>query len=571
MKVPSKPAGAPTPKPSPGTGVSFSAPKTSAPGPAKTFDVGAMKQAAGGGGGQYDYVSEIPQGSNRPWEATGSGGYKAPKGTGSAASGQGASGSPGTKGPSVEDRSSEAKPVKTPQDLSSKQSILSSDSKDFKDHTVADHYKIMSEVGHDDKLSAMHQKHIQEKTKNFTSEDHSKLSGELRDAHEKSPDPRLEMAAEYHEGTATRTQETKATGKTSATSDAKKMKRDAASAKTKADAKDKKAKADEKKSEKKLKDKEAKAKAKVKTSGEKSKKKAATAQAKTAQKAKDKERKTAAAQEEKEVKAEVKDAEKAAKEKEKEDSPEMKRAKTADHSTRAQKLHENVSSHLDSGELDVETYGRLTHLKDLADSHSKLDEVTPKHAKELKEAESMAGDHGSSSSDEMADKNKVDPDVEAAKHASHKESVQSMKDNLDAHLEDEDTSELKKQKLQKIRDILDKQGDSAPTPEQESQLKELQKLAGEHGKTPPKGDKAPTDKGSSSRGSGFSGASARALGARLGAASASEEGAGDIGAAGIDYGTSGAVQAGHHLLSSDKKSKEESTKKSIRLYLGEGK
>lgn len=521
------------------------APSASAGGPTPA------KQMPKSGAVEYDYTSEIPKGSSRPWEPTGSGGYKAPKSTATSSPGKGPSGSPGTSGPSVSSRAFEGKPIKAPEGVSSKQSILSSNPEDFKDHSVTDHYKIMSEVAHDDKLAGMHQKLIQDKTRKFSADEHSKLSQELKDHHEKSPNMLIQMASDYHAESADRANNVRAKAHTSASSDAKKTSRDASAKKVASDAKDKKAEAKSKKDTEK-------------------RRQTVQASGKAAKKRQDKSTDKASKQKDSREKAEKKRtaAPKDKGPKENPDSPEMQRVKATDHTSRASKLSENLTTHLDNKEsgLPPEDFGRLKEVQRLADAHSKLSEITPQHEKELKAAEQMAGKHGSSSSDEQAQKDKKDPHVEAVQQAAHQEDAKTLKDNLDAHLEDPEISEMKRAKLKKIREVLDQYGEGPVTDDQAKQLKELQKLSGSEGKDPPKEGKGSGGASTSSSSTGT--ASARALGSRLGAASASEDNAGDLGAAGIDYATEGAVQAGHHLLS---RNKNNTTKKSVRLFLSGGK
>jgi hypothetical protein len=145
----------------------------------------------------YDYES-TPQGDGRNWEAAPQGkGYRARKDD------------PGLK---KQKTGEEEKPSGEPKDISgdpdktissapgvaSKQSILSKDPKDFKDHSVSDHYKIMNEVGHDKKLWNMHQKMSQEKSKGLTADEHQKISDEMAEAHAEHGHEAYHAAAFIH-------------------------------------------------------------------------------------------------------------------------------------------------------------------------------------------------------------------------------------------------------------------------------------------------------------------------------------------------------------------------------------
>lgn len=142
---------------------------------------------------------------------------------------------------------------------------------------------------------------------------------------------------------------------------------------------------------------------------------------------------------------------------------------------------------------------------------------------------------------------------------SHKQSASELSENIRAHLESGEMDDAKRKQLEKIADELDKHGDieDMPTDVQKKILSLGKKLAGEHGKKPkqPKEEqeanvekKPPVNySGKFDRG--------RAAGQGIGHAAATAEGAGALASDVIGYAASGAVNAGHHLLSggTDKK------------------
>jgi hypothetical protein len=110
--------------------------------------------------------------------------------------------------------------------------------------------------------------------------------------------------------------------------------------------------------------------------------------------------------------------------------------------------------------------------------------------------------------------------------------------------------------LEKIADELDKHGEieDLPTDVQKKILSLGKKLAGPHGKKP-KEDKSEQEANVSKKPpTNYSQMfdSARAAGEQIGGAAASLEAGGGLASTAINYGSSGAVRGGHHLLSGSK-------------------
>lgn len=152
-------------------------------------------------------------------------------------------------------------------------------------------------------------------------------------------------------------------------------------------------------------------------------------------------------------------------------------------------------------------------------------------------------------------------DLDHARVADHKTKAQELRTNLESHMANNPgMSPEEKAKAERIMNELQKheQMEMVPGSAHESELKELQKLAGEHGKKPYEAETGDGEAATSATRSTFGNAggyvlpmlhSSRALGAGLAAAATSPYGAaGQIGPQIVNYGLSGATTAGHRLL-----------------------
>lgn len=132
-----------------------------------------------------------------------------------------------------------------------------------------------------------------------------------------------------------------------------------------------------------------------------------------------------------------------------------------------------------------------------------------------------------------------------------------MADNIDSHMKNPDLSPAEKEKLTKTRAMLEDHINSphVPTPEMQSQLKDVEQAAGEHGKKAHEGVEDSGEGGAKVEPAGKNGLSAMSRAAKQGYAAGSTIGqaatstyAGALGRHVVQYGTAGAASAGHFLL-----------------------
>ncbi len=149
-------------------------------------------------------------------------------------------------------------------------------------------------------------------------------------------------------------------------------------------------------------------------------------------------------------------------------------------------------------------------------------------------------------------------DLDHARVADHKAKAQEIRANIESHMaENPDMTPEEKAKNEAVLKELEKheQMEMIPGSDHQSELKELEKLAGKHGKKPYEPDEGGGD---SEQRSTFGNAggyvlpmlhSGRALGTGLAASATSPYGAaGHIGPQIVSYGATGATTAGHRLL-----------------------
>lgn len=147
--------------------------------------------------------------------------------------------------------------------------------------------------------------------------------------------------------------------------------------------------------------------------------------------------------------------------------------------------------------------------------------------------------------------------LDHARVADHKAKAQQLRANLESHIaQNPDMSPAERSKAENVLKELDKheQLDMLPGVDQEAELKELQQLAGTHGKKQFEEDGPDEDKKRSTFGNAGGYVlpmihSGRALGTGLAASATSPYGAaGHIGPQIVSYGVTGTTTAGHRLL-----------------------
>jgi hypothetical protein len=158
-------------------------------------------------------------------------------------------------------------------------------------------------------------------------------------------------------------------------------------------------------------------------------------------------------------------------------------------------------------------------------------------------------------------------DIHHAQVADHKSKANSLLTNIQAHIDSKEISPEDHQKLTKVASALQAHTgvSNVPTKEQSSELKELQRLSGKHGKESPKEEEAgaPTQEATTKpeKGPSINWSSlfnrAQAAGQAAGKAAASPYGAGALGQQAISYATQGAVRGGHSLLKQSAKGTEQ--------------
>jgi len=245
-----------------------------------------------------------------------------------------------------------------------------------------------------------------------------------------------------------------------------------------------------------------------------------------------------------------------------------------DHTQRAQQAQDNIRSHLDGNpDVSPEDRKKLEQVHEGLEAHLGLDRMPSKEqAAELKQLEKLGGTH-SKQGYEAPQEEEVRPPETAMEHAQladHKAQVETLRSNIQSHLDameatdiagmSMDQKEALTNKLTKLLGSLDKhaQLNTLPTSEQASELKEISKLAGEHGKKgyePPKEGKAPAEKPAKMPKMNLAGAfqSGRRAGEAMARAAQDPYGAGGLGTQTLNAGVSGALRAGGTLLNTPRR------------------
>jgi hypothetical protein len=276
------------------------------------------------------------------------------------------------------------------------------------------------------------------------------------------------------------------------------------------------------------------------------------------------------------------------------------KASHQDHVQRANAARENIQSHLEQNkELSPEDRSKLEQIHEGLGGHTELDRMpTKEQTSELKQLERLGGAHGKKAhgadeakkvEQEMEEVRPPQSDMEHAQLADHKAKAESMKNNIQSHLDSIDADpnmspeekESVTQKLKGLLSSLDNHAklDTLPTKDQSAEMKEISKLAGEHGKKayePPKaGEEAATKTKTTTTTTGggrlnLRGAfeSGRRVGAAAARAAQDPYGAGDLGPQALNLASRGVLSAGGHLLNSPKRQKRvQETMKGLYLDL----
>jgi len=179
-----------------------------------------------------------------------------------------------------------------------------------------------------------------------------------------------------------------------------------------------------------------------------------------------------------------------------------------------------------------------------------------KEAKEAKADVSVGAD--GKPKGKPADTRSAD-EIEMAAGA-HKKAARSMLNDMQAHLDSgEVTDPEDKRHLEATIKVLEKQSSmpGVPGKDDTAKLKLASQIAKQHNVKPPKpeGDEEPKEQVSKTPKTNYGAVfdAGRAAGERAGHAAATAEGAGDLGASVLSYGTSGAVRGGHRLLQGNEK------------------
>ncbi len=263
------------------------------------------------------------------------------------------------------------------------------------------------------------------------------------------------------------------------------------------------------------------------------------------------------------------------------------KAAHTDYTSQAKTSRENIQSHLEKNpDLSDEEREKLTSAHEALGAHAEAERIpTKEQSAEAKKMGQVAGKHGKegyqSPEDKAAakqvDKDKAtaaepaeesrapETDIEKIQHADHKAKASQMRDNIQSHLDaiqkDPNLSPEQRQsqvdRLQQIHTTLEAHTEleHLPTSEQAGEMKELTKLAAEHGKQPYEAEAAPEGKtktaaepkGRSVDWAAKFGRAARA-GSAVARAAQGPESAGQLAPQALGAAAGGVMQTGENLL-----------------------
>ncbi len=527
-------------------------------------------------GGKYDYVSTSKPRPKNALGTTKSGkNYIVPKG----GAGAGAAGGAKPATTTLKEKKPPKDPNKNlgvPPGVESKQSILSGNKDDFKDHSPADHYKILGQVSHDAKLSHMHNEHINDKTKGMSGQDHQSLADELSDANQQSPSLHLAQAAKKHsskaEALGSLAEKTKEgigveTGK-------KELEQQVATAKL--GDKEEKLSVSEYGPEKFESYQEASTAFKdaEKTHKQEAKEKADTETSANKEQATGDYEEAREKWEAKEVKAKAKfkkdkrgQLNKIKKEYDKVKS--VKAPKSADFggekvpakaknawAKQMETAKEKWEANKDS--IGAEKYKPKKPSPSRKEYEHEVIEPEKFEGQKPAAAEwkAKAAEEKEAAGKQEEEARAPESPLEHAEMQSHTLEANNLIDNLNSHIDSGTLDDATVQHYTNLRDTLDahKELDTVPTKQHKGELKAVQKMAGKHGKEAygaEGGAEAPKEQPKTRTNIVGSYQTGRAAGEAVGAAAASTEGAGALGGQALGYAVGGAVTAGHYLLNKD--------------------
>lgn len=225
-----------------------------------------------------------------------------------------------------------------------------------------------------------------------------------------------------------------------------------------------------------------------------------------------------------------------------------------------------IEDHIKAGESDKadSALGKLYESRaDMEpDDRKKVDSIIQKLAKQ-----SVVAGEKKAKADKLEGKKPADtkdkpvpvtsPEMEMERDH-HKQQAQEVVDSIKAHMDSGAVAdEAKAKQLENIIEVLEKQSSikNMPSQDEKKALSTARKAAGEYAKKPK--EEAAAEEGQAAAepkkinyAAKFN--SGLAAGTGIGQAAATAEGAGALVSSTINYASSGAVNAGHHLLSADK-------------------
>jgi len=249
-------------------------------------------------------------------------------------------------------------------------------------------------------------------------------------------------------------------------------------------------------------------------------------------------------------------------------------AKIADHQLNSKTISENILSHINSGNLSDAERAKLHPLLVSLGKHVDLETVPTKDQEdELKDIAKIAGNFGKKPAPEPEPDPGPQPpssDMEQAVLDDHTSTAEQLLSTITSHLESGELDDDETEKLQRLADLLDSHVSlsTVPTKEQVKELKEIQRLAGEHGKSPFEEEEyaedeeetqEPETKPKKGKKTNLMSAYKRGevAGEVAGKAAMHGSTAGTLGGQVVRYGSQGTVSAGHSLLTGEEKKEEE--------------
>lgn len=207
--------------------------------------------------------------------------------------------------------------------------------------------------------------------------------------------------------------------------------------------------------------------------------------------------------------------------------------------------NQQVSDHIDKVLKDEKNFHKDSEKKVRAEAKKAAD----KEAKEAKSDVAVGAD--GKPKGKPADTRSAD-EIEMAAGA-HKKAARTMLSDMQAHLESgQVTDPVDKKHLEATIKVLEQQSSmpGVPGKDDTAKLKLAAQIAKQHGVKPPKPEEEPKEQVSKTPKKNYGAIfdAGRAVGEQVGTAAATLEGGGGLASSVINYGSSGAVRGGHHLL-----------------------